>query len=110
MKPEWGTKHECPGCGAHFYDMRDPRTCCPKCKTPINDEAALIAKKGGLDDKPLPVKHDIIEELDVIKTADDIEEGEDDLIEDTDDLVGNDEADMSEIMEHIDEGITDKNR
>lgn len=28
-KPEWGTKHSCPKCGARFYDLgkEDPITC-----------------------------------------------------------------------------------
>ena len=30
-KPEWGTKRECQGCGAHFYDLKRDPIVCPKC-------------------------------------------------------------------------------
>jgi len=89
--------------------MRKPEASCPKCGEPINDEAALIAKKGGFDDTPPPTPVDELDELENIETELELEEGDDDFIENTDDLVGNDESDMSEIMEHIDDGVTDQN-
>jgi len=116
MKPEWGSKHECPGCGAHFYDMRNPEAACPKCDTPINDEAALMIKKGALaeTDAPPPQesKKNDLDDFDIIDMDDtdlDLDDEDDDFIEDTNDLVGNDENDMSEIMEHIDEDTVDQN-
>ncbi|SCA56120.1 conserved hypothetical protein [Candidatus Terasakiella magnetica] len=111
MKPEWGTKHECPGCGAHYYDMRNADASCPKCNEPINDEAALMAKKGDVDDTAPPKKEagNILDEFEDVETDLEASEGEDDFIEDTEDLVGSDETDMSEIMEHIDEGVVDQN-
>ncbi|WP_417821864.1 FYDLN acid domain-containing protein [Terasakiella sp.] len=115
MKPEWGSKHECPGCGAHFYDMRKPDAACPKCSTPINDKAALMAKKGAVEKAPPPkIKrndHDDLDDFDDVNDDDDLalSDDDDDFIEDTDDLVGNDESDMSEIMEHIDEDTIDEN-
>ena len=30
-KPEWGTKRECHGCGARFYDLRRDPVVCPGC-------------------------------------------------------------------------------
>jgi len=114
MKPEWGSKHECPGCGAHFYDMRNPEAACPKCNTPINDEAVLMIKKGAFDATDVPAREakkddpDDLEDI-VIEDDLDLDDEDDDFIEDTSDLVGNDENDMSEIMEHIDEDTVDQN-
>ncbi|WP_135074987.1 FYDLN acid domain-containing protein [Terasakiella sp. SH-1] len=111
MKPEWGQKHECPGCGAHFYDMRKPDATCPKCNAPVNDEAALLAKTSDYDSTPPPKEEnkDILAEFEDVETDLEPREGEDDFIEDADDLVGSDEMDMSEVMEHIDEGVADQN-
>jgi hypothetical protein len=101
MKPEWGAKHECPACGAHFYDMRKPDACCPKCQTPMDDEAALLAKTAEVDDVP-----EVDEEDDVMLALEEIDEDvdmddDDDFMEDADDLGGDD--DMSEIMDHMEE-------
>ena len=109
MKPEWGTKHECHNCGAHFYDMRKPDACCPKCNTPINDKATLMAKTADFDETPVKKEHDPLGDFEDVDTTLMGEDGEEDFIEDADDLVGNDETDMSEIMEHVDDGVVDQN-
>jgi hypothetical protein len=113
MKPEWGTKHKCPGCGAHYYDMRKPEACCPKCATPANDRAALLAQISKIKPKAKPVIVDDIEDLDDIEVLDDDDLDDDDVpdtfIEDTDDLVGSDESDMSEVFENIDHDSRDMN-
>jgi len=112
MKPEWGTKHQCPSCGAHFYDMRKPNACCPKCATPVNDEATLLAKTAEVDDPPPkiePEADDLLEAFDDVDDDIDTTEDEDDFLEDADDLVGTDETDMSEILEHVDDGVVDQN-
>jgi len=111
MKPEWGQKHVCVKCQAHFYDMRKPNPTCPKCETAasphpviapellIVDEATIqknMPKKDPLDDFDMPVD----EPLDPNSNA---------VMEDTRDLVGDDDNDMSEVREHIDEGVVDKN-
>ncbi|NVJ93232.1 MAG: FYDLN acid domain-containing protein [Methylocystaceae bacterium] len=105
MKPEWGTKHQCIGCGASFYDMRKPDACCPKCNTPANDKAALLAKVSTYEAPPpkKPTPEDILEDFDDVDVDDDLEldDDDDDFLEDADDLV-DDDSDMSEIIEHID--------
>lgn len=113
MKPEWGQKHECSKCGAHFYDMRKPDAACPKCATPVNDEATLLAKTREYDTTP-PKKasKDVMDDLDDFDDLDDdidLDDDEDDFLEDADDLGGPDDTDMSEIMEHIDEDVADPN-
>ncbi|MDV7339935.1 FYDLN acid domain-containing protein [Terasakiella sp. A23] len=112
MKPEWGTKHECPSCGAHFYDMRKPDASCPKCGTPVNDEATLAAKTAEVDDPPPAAEleaDDLLEEFDDVDGDLSVSEDDDDFMEDADDLVGSDETDMSEIFEHVDEPVVDQN-
>jgi len=113
MKPEWGAKHICPSCGAHFYDMRQPEASCPKCATPANDEAALLAKISVIKSEAVPAVVDLVDPLDDIEVIGDKglagDDTPDDFIEDTDDLVGTDESDMSEVLEHIDLGTQDVN-
>lgn len=101
MKPEWGRKHECPKCRAHYYDMQKPDAACPKCQTPANDLAALMTKKGKPDAPKPSKKVSLQEELDDLETDFDDTAFEDDLLEDSDELVGDDENDMAEVMEHI---------
>lgn len=113
MKPEWGQKHECSKCGAHFYDMRKPDANCPKCGTPVNDEATLLAKTSQYDKKPAKKEpKDIMDDLDDFDDLDDdiaLDDDDDDFLEDADDLGGPDDTDMSEIMEHMEEDATDRN-
>jgi len=113
MKPEWGHKHECSSCGAHFYDMRKPDACCPKCETPVNDEATLLAKTAlAANDAPPPKDEDDDDLLNDFDDIDDdltLDDDDDDFLEDADDLVGDDDSDMSEIMEHMDESVVDQN-
>ena len=107
MKPEWGTKHKCPSCSTHFYDMCKTQAVCPKCATPANDKAALLAKINVLNKDPKPIIDNEVDPLDDIEVIDDDEDAPDDFIEDTDDLGDTDESDMSEIFEHIDHDTQD---
>ncbi len=110
MKPEWGSKHECPECGAHFYDMRNPEAACPKCHAPVAERSALVTQKGNGESVAKPArKKDILDDFDDLDDDLELEDAEDDFIEDTSELVGSDESDMSEIMEHIDDGVADQN-
>lgn len=110
MKPQWGAKHECAECGAHFYDMRNPQACCPKCQSPINDKAALMAKVAfEYEPPPKPKSKDILDDLDDFEDDFDTQTDLEDFIEDTEELVGSDETDMSEFIEQIEETRTDQN-
>jgi predicted amidophosphoribosyltransferase len=42
VKPAWGMKRTCQGCGAHFYDLQKDPIICPKCAT-VYDPDAVIA-------------------------------------------------------------------
>lgn len=135
-KPEWGTKRMCQNCGTRFYDMRrDPPTC-PACGTvfaaktsvrqrrtatpatektdpapPAPEEvAASPDTKGEEQDSPESAPDDGNALLEVDDDAEglDAEAKDDSLMEDTSDL-GEDDDDMSEVMEHIDnEDMSDR--
>ena len=113
MKPEWGSKRHCSACGAHFYDMRKPEPVCPKCSTPFSEKkktrhvekkvaAPEVVRKDHIDED------DMLDQLDDLDEDIDLDEDDDSFLEDTDDL-GDDEGDMSEIMEHMDENDLDDN-
>lgn len=105
-KPEWGTKRTCQSCSAHFYDLRKDPIVCPKCGTTYDPEAVLKSRRGRVVEKAAPVKPAPDEELpDVEAEVDDAALGDDDddsVMEDTSDL-GEDDEDMSEIVEGGDE-------
>ena len=123
-KPEWGIKRFCQNCGARFYDMRrDPPTC-PKCGTPfaprplVRQRRATPAVAAGpapvvKTDEDLGVEippfddqiPDDAEDDEFDDSDEDIEpikaEAEDDaLLEDASEL-GEDDDDMSEVMDHV---------
>lgn len=50
MKPEWGKKVCCSGCGNFFYDMRKTDIVCPKCGTKFKSNTQ---KKAGKSDRKL---------------------------------------------------------
>ncbi len=126
-KPEWGMKRFCQNCGARFYDMRrDPPTC-PKCGTPFTPRAVVRPRRGvpvpAVSKAPAPAvveddlapgvevpafEDDAIEEVEE-EVLDDADAGieplkaeaeEDALLEDASEL-GEDDDDMSEVMDHV---------
>lgn len=105
-KPEWGTKRTCQSCSAHFYDLRKDPIVCPKCGTTYDPEAVLKSRRGRVVEKVVPVKPAPDEELpDVEAEVDEAALGDDDdnsVMEDTSDL-GEDDEDVSEIVEGGDE-------
>ncbi len=130
VQMDWGIKRLCQNCGALFYDFdRDPIVC-PKCSSEFDPDAILKSRRGrGVveekvveqppkaaaapseaeaevaddedgDDLDLPdVEEEEDEEIDEELVAEDTDN---DLMEDTSDL-GEDDADMAEVMEHREE-------
>lgn len=45
-KIELGTKHECEGCGAKYYDLGVPGKLCPVCGVDVEAEKAAEKKKA----------------------------------------------------------------
>ena len=132
-KPEWGIKRMCHSCGARYYDLRRDPPVCPKCETVFTPRSSTRQRRGvavvaveaveetapvkvekvnkvkvvadenvdGFDDE---VVDDEEEEADVLDSEDE-DEG---LIEDASEL-GEDDDDVSEVMEHLDdEDLSDR--
>lgn len=115
VKPEWGIKRYCGGCGARFYDMRRDPIVCPKCGV-VHDPAGLMKAsrpKTVAPPKPQPkpaLLDAAIEDSDddddlLIDDDDDLEEPDDDAeedeaIEDASEL-GEDKDDMFEVMDNV---------
>ena len=56
IKPDMGTKQDCPNCGARFFDLnRDPITC-PACETVVVPEAPTKTRRKASAAKAKPSK------------------------------------------------------
>ena len=84
-KPEWGTKRECQGCGAHFYDLKRDPIVCPKCDAAFVVEVAKPRPQA--EKKVVPKKEPPPVAAEVKKDSED---------DDTDDLVVADDDDDTE--------------
>ncbi len=118
VKPAWGMKRTCQGCGAHFYDLRKDPIICPKCATVYDPDAVSRTRRGrsgGAAPKPVPrvpvpelvetPGEPVAPELEEAGLEIAAEEGEaegEDVIEDTEDLP-EDDADVTEVIENVDE-------
>lgn len=123
-KPEWGTKRFCQSCGARFYDLRrDPPTC-PKCGTVFSPRplvrqrraapvavagpkpAAVVEEDLGVevppfdDQVPAEIEDDDFDESEEGIEPLKAEAEEEDLMEDASEL-GEDDDDVSEVMDHV---------
>ena len=135
-KPNLGKKQTCKSCGTRFFDFNKNPPVCPKCgeeikisksrsKRGIIPEPEIIgAEKSKEKTEPGvavaasdSIEHLVedndaqIENSEIMEGADDIDieiEGDEDenLMEDTSD-VGGDNDDLSEVLDHVDEGISD---
>ena len=43
--PSWGTKRNCPSCGAHFYDLNKVPSTCPKCEHAFDPNSQTKARR-----------------------------------------------------------------
>ena len=123
-KPEWGAKRICQSCDARYYDLRSDPPVCPKCGTTYTTRPAVRQRRpsqteedGAVAAAPkkvrAPKKSAAVDDADidfdddkVVKDSDDDDalddEDDDALIEDASDL-GEDDDDVSEVMEHLDD-------
>jgi uncharacterized protein (TIGR02300 family) len=112
-KAEWGTKRVCSECGARYYDMRKDPPTCPKCGTvfeavsakakrrPSPPEDKVVAKKKQKAPADLDLESKVLEAG--------AEDEEEELIEDASEL-GEDDEDVSEVIETKVEGEEDIER
>lgn len=81
VKPEWGSKRDCPKCGERFYDLgkEDPVTCI-ECGNVWIPEPVLKSKQ------PIPFeeKKEVVKEKDADLADDDLDEDLEDIDEDND--------------------------
>ena len=96
VKPEWGTKRECPKCGTRFYDLNkdDPVTCI-ECGEEWNPEPVLKSKQ------PIPFEDEDKKKKDADADSDLADDDLEDIDEDDDspdnevDLGGDDDLGVS---------------
>lgn len=100
-KAEWGTKRQCPNCGAKFYDLNKshPITC-PKCAHAFEADVLLKPRKAKLDLKDTAAvrRKDDEEEEDLVDAEEaEVEEVEDEEAELVDEpLLAVDDEDLDE--------------
>ena len=84
VKPEWGTKRDCPKCGERFYDLgkEDPATCI-ECGNVWIPEPVLKSKQ------PIPFEE---AKKDPAKEADSDLGGDDDLDKELEDIDEDDDS------------------
>lgn len=98
IKPEWGTKRQCPKCGTRFYDLTqdDPVTCI-ECGNSWVPEPILKSKQAlsfdGDKDKEKDGEKDDLETDDLDIDADDDEPADDTSVD-----LGSDADDISEVV------------
>ncbi len=113
-KPEWGQKRSCSGCGCRFYDLTRMPIVCPKCAVVLDAETPFKTRRSSViaeakAARATAAKRNVVEREveEPEEPAEENEEDESGLIEDASDL-GGDDDDMAEVMEHIDEELSDE--
>ena len=123
VKRNWGTKRVCKGCDARFYDLNREKPQCPKCGAEYVAGNPQKARHRAAPPEPPPAVEPVPPSEDehvvplkgVVKTAEDDEDDdlekvkgdEEGLIEDASEL-RKDDDDVSEVREHVDDGVEDK--
>lgn len=92
VKPEWGTKRQCPSCGGRFYDLQHHPVTCPKCQTTFEPEALLKPRRT----RPEPVEKRVPRKAVV---PEEVEEDQEEEVEDTD--LEEDEGDVLEVEDDV---------
>ncbi|MGH6990280.1 MAG: TIGR02300 family protein [Gemmataceae bacterium] len=121
-KPEWGLKRVCPNCGTRYYDMHHDPIVCPKCGTAFDAEAVVKTRRVRVQAVsetvigPVATEEvdpELVMEGEETQDALSLEEGgqeegddedaeKEEVLEDASEL-GEDEDDMTEVIENVDE-------
>ena len=137
-KSEWGIKRSCRSCGESFYDLKKKNIECPKCgaafnpnpparpkrspppaakpmkneaSVPTKDKTALKAGGAIGEDTSGPALNgdDLADDAVILDSSDSQDDEKNDaLIKNTSDLSRDDDH-VSEVKEHIDDSVEDKN-
>ena len=99
IKPEWGTKRQCPKCGTRFYDLQhdDPVTCisCGNAWAP----EPILKSKQTLPFETAKAEGQSAESEPALESDDlDIDADSDEPSEDSDVDIGGDDDDISEVV------------
>jgi len=96
-KKEWGTKRQCLGCGARFYDLDRSNIVCPKCEAVFQPESLLKSKRWQASDNAAQAA--------AAKVAEKKPEAEteEDLVDDADDLDDDDDSNDTLLADDDDE-------
>ena len=109
-KPEWGLKRVCPSCATRYYDMRKNPPVCPNCGTVFDPESVLkVRRRANADDKSrksaaAETTPDDIDDIEPLEG-----DSEDSVIEDAEEL-GDEEAELEEVVEIDDDAEADNER
>ena len=95
-----GQKHECPECGAKFYDLGKSDPVCPRCGSPVGegDDEPRAPKTRRKRRPPAPVKVRVAEdEIAAVEDDEEIEGGDEDFeVLDAEDIEDEEIADLDE--------------
>jgi uncharacterized protein (TIGR02300 family) len=108
VKPEWGTKRQCPECSTRFYDLQKDPVTCPHCGAEFEPESLLKARRPRVERRAAPAR-----KVEKPRPAfEDEDTGEDKVLEDADDDADDDDDladDEGDIDEDVDsEDLVDK--
>lgn len=130
VKPEWGEKRTCLGCGARFYDLRHDPITCPKCdaefkivvipprsskarasaapkKKPKVEVATPVPQADNDEVEAEPVADEDIAEVAELETVNSDDEADPDAADDEEEVIedaselGEDADDMAEVMDSV---------
>ena len=98
VKPEWGIKRTCNGCGAKFYDLRRDPIICPQCDATVDPAAATRTQRTKAP--PTVVKEKPVAAIVEVSDADETLEGVgDDVLAIDDDDDDDDAAAIEDVSE-----------
>ncbi len=108
-KPSLGVKRICANCHQPFYDLNKNPAHCPNCDQTFDPGEILRGRRGRGNedvkkiDEPKLAKAPETGDAAEVAEGEEGEEAEEELLEDASDL-GEDEDDMSEVIENVNEG------
>jgi uncharacterized protein (TIGR02300 family) len=107
-KANLGTKRLCPNCHLPFYDLGKNPAHCPNCDQVFDPTEVLRARRprssevAKAEETKAKAPPKDINDVGDVPEAEEGEEADEDLLEDASDL-GEDDDDMSEVIENVDE-------